>query len=489
MDLDIVIQSLRGKDASAVDKMLDKINLSEEDRATVKKRLGLNPTAPKQIVLPKEDMSYVMSIANPTIRVGLRSLMLETDWSTPAKKFVSRVYDEFGSSQESLDVEIVKTILGEVGLPRAEVETYAERAASLAKLTDHVQINYLIQQISKRAMKIHMQKQVEEFLNNPSQVDSFVDRVVELKRLASYAYIPRIDLKGITPADLRETVDLETLKSFFPFINQALPGGGYLTGQIVMINAVPGGGKTTWMLNEAVYAARQGKKVFYLSLGDMMPQDFLIKITGIVTGTNVAGVLHDLETLWYNEAVQNVIGNIDISVLPAGSLSVDELYSATTSTASGMDYDVIIVDYDSNLKIEGDYSMYERGRVVYETLSAIARDEPNKLVLVGSQIKQAYWDSDLVPLEAAAESSNKQAVVDVMITLGKNPASKRELKPELVHAGYVNIAKARRGIIVPSSYHPYMLTTSGRIIPISEAEYAGLYPASVDEKKKRRNRA
>jgi len=482
-DIEAIVSTLKGKPKEKVLEVLKKMRLSNEDMNTVLERLGYKPSG--KIFIPTDDLGYLMALANPTIRTGLKSLVLTTPWAPQVRSFVERIYDEFGSSDGPISREVIEFILLELGVPIVEAERLAKKAGELAQIEDHTQINYLIEEISRRAAKLIVNDYITQYANGKLPVKEFAKKVSELDSLTTYAHLPVMNIAEMTPSEvLKEYGGTDVIPSSFNFINQALPSGGYQRGQLVMVGAPPGTGKTTFLLNEAVFSAKHGNKVLYVSLGDMLPQDFFVKIIGIVKDLPVSHILMKIDELWRDKEVQEIARNLKISVLPAGSLTADQLYAAVSKKSTGEDYDVVIVDYDTNLKVEGDLSLYERGRLVYEALSAISRDEPYKLVFVASQVKRDKWGQDLIPLDAAADSSNKQAVVDLMLTIGKNPGKKKINDDSFVHAGYLNIAKARRGLSSPLSYTPYMLTASGRFIPITEARYQELYHRE-EEKRKR----
>jgi hypothetical protein len=80
--------------------------------------------------------------------------------------------------------------------------------------------------------------------------------------------------------------------------------------------------------------------------------------------------------------------------------------------------------------------MYESGGNVYNRIALFAVTNKSVLFIL-AQPKPSYWDKEVIPLEAAAESSKKQKIIDLMLTLG-SPSKTSSI-------GMLNIAKNRRG--------------------------------------------
>jgi len=128
------------------------------------------------------------------------------------------------------------------------------------------------------------------------------------------------------------------------------------------------------------------------------------------------------------------------------------------------EYDVFIVDYDSNFLYEGE-SMYDKGDKIYTALSNIS-DLPGKLVWVGSQPKQNFWDKELIGIEGLAESSRKQQIADFILTISKSSTG-----TGLNHIGRLNLCKNRRGVV---GYQYYFIDKSGEFFIIPKDEYTTL---------------
>ena len=164
--------------------------------------------------------------------------------------------------------------------------------------------------------------------------------------------------------------------------------------------------------------------------------------------------------------------NIDIVVYPVGAISMDGLRQSIYNwqKEKKIHYDVIIIDYDSNLKQPAD-NMYESYGVIYDQAKNLAQVNKS-VVFIASQPAKAFWKNELVPLEACSESSKKQMIIDILITIGR---------PEGCNTGIrkVFIPKNRRGK-ENEIIHAKMNGDTGFMYEISQEEYEKLKKEGYD---------
>lgn len=165
-------------------------------------------------------------------------------------------------------------------------------------------------------------------------------------------------------------------------------------------------------------------------------------------------------------------GNIDIVVYPVGAISMDGLRQSIYNwqKEKGIHYDVIIIDYDSNLKQPAD-NMYESYGIIYDQAKNLAQVNKS-VVFIASQPAKAFWKNEMVPLEACSESSKKQMIIDILITIGR---------PEGCNTGIrkVFIPKNRRGK-ENEIIHAKMNGDTGFMYEISQDEYEKLKKEGYD---------
>lgn len=217
--------------------------------------------------------------------------------------------------------------------------------------------------------------------------------------------------------------DPTIIKSSLEPVNRSLMFGGYKYGDLVAIIAAPGTGKTSILVNEGASAARQGFNVLHLFIGDMNNYDGWIRyascLTGVMQSDLVAMGLEKQIEFINNYNRLGYMSKITVLGLPAESFSTNQLIKKikTLQRKKSVKFDLVIVDYPDNLTGENE-NMYLSGGSIYNKLSGFAQKN-RSAVLVASQPKLAYYSSEIIPLEGAAESSKKQQNLDMMITFGK----------------------------------------------------------------------
>lgn len=305
---------------------------------------------------------------------------------------------------------------------------------------------------------------LNEFKGNP---DILIQKFKEIKDFSVDSTVYKIvSLNDLNIDKLIEEQGIAVgLESSLDFINKSTPWGGYLLGQVIMVVAAPGSGKTLLMMNEIISFLRQGKKVFWISLADMFELDFIIRMSAIVTKTEYFKVA-TAPSKYFNENVRKLTENLKLLVLPANFISPEEIVTLVNTRINNEGgCDVIVIDYDSNVKKASD-NLYLEGDAVYNAGFHLARpaDKKYRLVFIASQPKIFYWDKEKLPKESAGESSRKQAIVDMMLTVGRNPNIRHH------HAGIMTVAKNRRGIEGASS--PYEVANYGEFLQIDQSRYS-----------------
>jgi hypothetical protein len=237
----------------------------------------------------------------------------------------------------------------------------------------------------------------------------------------------------------KKIIKLEKSTPVYDVINVENNNNFLLKNGTVAHNCVapPKVGKTTFLCQEGAFTAKNGLKVVHICLGDMDNIDVVCKYTSVLTNEPMEVITED-PTKYFNEypVVKETFKNVRISCFPAGELGVRELLGHLRQLKRKFNFDMAIVDYDSNIAPPKGENMYEVGGIIYTALKGFAEKE-RCCILVGSQPKINFWDTELLPMESASESSRKQHAIDMMITMGRNKDCK--------HLGTLNIPAVRRG--------------------------------------------
>jgi len=247
--------------------------------------------------------------------------------------------------------------------------------------------------------------------------------------------------------------------------------------------AAPGKGKTSFLINEGASAARQGKTVLNIFLGDMLEYDGFVRYVSCISEKHQDSIsfmedeaqLQLIQSL--NTTHKNILDRIDILAYPANKLTADQLFEIIyeIQKKKGLTYDMVIVDYADNLIPEMDTS-YESWGAVYNKLALFSRVN-NSVVMVASQPSKGYFSEEMIPLEGAAESAKKTHVADVVLTLG--------LVTKTANVGSMYLAKVRRGrtgcFIRFKTKFEYC-----QIVEIKEDEYVATAQKFLDEEPKKK---
>lgn len=413
------------------------------------------------------ELFYACALAHMIIRSHLQSYMHEMQFTSKMAEQVTRFFLQDGQMFRpyrpielhsallpfALDTEILKVIT---------------QCNEFRDIEDDRSVDVILQGFQSFYQSRRVSEVVAEHKENPG---ALIDHIAAIRQV-SFAPITVYRLSDLDVATVLQE-DMGGKEAVLPtsleVVKGAMPAGGHMRGQLVMVCAAPGTGKSLLLIHEALAMLREGYNVYFLALGDMMRLDFFVRLTAIVKDIKLADATLNIKTYWDDE-MRDLTRNLRFSVLPPAHMDVYTMRNAIEMTISQEEaIDCLICDYDANFANRTlAQSMYDEGEAVYNVLAGLARptDQPHRLVLVASQPKQYFWEQEEIPLEAAAESSRKQAIVDTMITMGKSP----HIKPQ--HAGVIAIKKARRGRVGDRMF--YLRTDSGRFRELDQQEYLNL---------------
>lgn len=288
---------------------------------------------------------------------------------------------------------------------------------------------------------------------------------------------PRFKIEDITASfDVDEISALlspeNSLKSSLKCINDSSPNKGYFPNELVTVSAAPGTGKTQFLFTEALNFIRQGKRVFYIALGDMVNYFITIRLMcmydRISPNEAYMNLKNYLTEFRKNETIRD---NFKFVCLESGKFTHKDVFNFLAVLAASNDYDVYMVDYDGNFAPETD-NMYKEGGGAYDGAINVCRVF-NKLGFVASQPKIGYWNNEALGKECLAESSRKQQITDSIVTFGiKQGVPNR--------CGLCQIVKRRNGDVMFRI--PWAAADSGQIVQIDNDMYGELLGHEGQEK-------
>jgi replicative DNA helicase len=302
---------------------------------------------------------------------------------------------------------------GDIGYVKDKTLDFCKRQAfkgALEKSVDLIQGENFEQVIDlmKNAVSIGMQ--------NSSGHDFFEDieaRFVKINRNAVPTGFDRLDKKDIFK-------------------------GGLGRGEIGVVTANTGVGKSHWLVALGANAMRAGKNVLHYTF------ELTETAVGLRYDSNLCGIpsndVQDNKELVKETYQDKGLGRLIIKEYPTGSASVVTLRNHIEKLAlKGFKPNVIIIDYADIMKSTRSYdSLRHELKLIYEELRNLAM-ELDIPVWTASQANRDSAQSDIVGLENMSEAYGKAMVADVVISLSRKAAEKS------TGVGRLFIAKNRAG--------------------------------------------
>lgn len=378
----------------------------------------------------------------------------------PSLNEISLLVSDMCSKSEDIQYEDVKGVLQELYETKISSEDFLYE-----KVIDFIRRNKIEGTINKVANYIQGDEIDLEDVSRDLTEDLSVS--LNLNRDTTYQLSDITQIGKIREQALGDSDNPMLIPFFIKAVNDKMQYKALPPGTLNMISASPGSGKTTLMINQGMYVAQQGFNVLHIFLGDMSLYDgtlrYISNISGVDTNKLVDFSVKELQQFIAKYNMTGVLANIWISSYAQCELTATKLIEEIQAQQKNnrVHFDMIIVDYDENISKDDEDNIYESGGLIYNKLGLFAVTN-RSVVFIVAQPKQAYWSQEVIPLEATAESSKKQKIIDTMITMGKPSRSSK--------VGTLFIAKNRRGE-VGDTFKIKINGANSRIEHISFAEY------------------
>ena len=238
-------------------------------------------------------------------------------------------------------------------------------------------------------------------------------------------------------------------------------GGGLGRGEIGVITANTGIGKSHFLVCLGANAMRVGKNVVHYTF------ELSETAVGIRYDSNLCGIPSNDVRERKDEVLEKYqdsdLGRLIIKEYPTGSASVNTIRSHIEKlTLKGFIPSVIIIDYADIMRSSKSYdSLRHELKLIYEELRNLAMDMSIP-IWTASQANRDSAKADIVGLENMAEAYGKAMVADVVISMTRKALEKS------TGAGRLYIAKnraGRDGLVFPI----HINTATSRIELLDEA--------------------
>ena len=344
---------------------------------------------------------------------------------------VNVIKEELGSNEDDiLRDQIIEFLLrvktnphpGDIGYVKDKTLDFCKRQAFKGALEKSVD---LIQGENFEAVIELMKNAVSIGMPNSSGHDFFEDieaRFIKVNRNAVPTGFPRLDEKDIFK-------------------------GGLGRGEIGVITANTGVGKSHWLVAMGANAMRAGKNVLHYTF------ELTETAVGLRYDSNLCGIpsndVQDNKELVKEVYESKSLGRLIIKEYPTGSASVVTLRNHIEKLAlKGFKPNVLIIDYADIMKSTRSYdSLRHELKLVYEELRNLSM-EMDIPIWTASQANRDSAQSEIVGLENMSEAYGKAMVADVVVSISRKAAEKS------TGFGRLFIAKnraGRDGIVFPIS--------------------------------------
>lgn len=221
------------------------------------------------------------------------------------------------------------------------------------------------------------------------------------------------DIKKRLKKDFRKPV------SILPGLDKYI-GGGVAGGELFVVMAPTGGGKSMFLVRNGVSALKSGKKVVY----------FTLELAEEIVGQRFDACFNDIPLRNVSdfeevimETVNDIAINLKIKNFPDGTATIHTLYAYLDWLKCNENFvaDLIIVDYADNMKPlqKGEQVRHELVDI-YKALRAMAI-EFGVPVLTASQTSGDGYSKKEIDLGMTAEAKSKNNIADLVVGFGRDP--------------------------------------------------------------------
>ena len=218
-----------------------------------------------------------------------------------------------------------------------------------------------------------------------------------------------------------------------------LMDGGLAPGELGVVMAPAGIGKSWMLINIGANAVRAGKTVIHYTL-ELNENYVGQRYDSVLTGINAQTLKHHQDTV--EEKMRSLTGGLIVKYYPTKSVGVMALKAHIEKTImQGKTPDLIIVDYGDLLKVNTKKDKHEALEDLYEELRGMA-GEYKIPVWTASQAGRSALEEDIIEADKIASSYGKVMVADFLMSLS------RKVEDKMSGTGRGHVIKNRFGQMV-----------------------------------------
>jgi archaellum biogenesis ATPase FlaH len=213
--------------------------------------------------------------------------------------------------------------------------------------------------------------------------------------------------------------------------------GGLGSGELGVVIAPTGAGKSMVLVHLGTEALKLGKTVIHYTL-ELADSVVASRYDSCLTGIEIRDLYTFKEQIF--ESVQNLPGKLIVKEYPTKSASTNTLkLHLEKLKMRGIQPEMIIVDYGDLLKpISSQREKRQELETIYEELRGIAQ-ENNCPVWTASQTNRSGLNAEVITMESISEAFNKCFVADFICSVS------RTIEDKASNGGRIFVAKNRNG--------------------------------------------
>ena len=215
--------------------------------------------------------------------------------------------------------------------------------------------------------------------------------------------------------------------------------GGLGQGELVVVVAPTGAGKSHVLVHLGAQALKQGKNVVHFTL-ELADTAVAQRYDACLTGFQLDDLVNQKEAVY--DEIKEIDGQLIVKEYPTKSVSPVTLKNHLEKIRqTEMEIDMIIVDYGDLLKsstVRKNSEKRHELESIYEELRGIGQEFGCPIV-TASQTNRKGLNEEVITMESIAEAFNKCFVADLIISLS------RTIKDRNCNIARIFVAKNRNG--------------------------------------------
>lgn len=211
-------------------------------------------------------------------------------------------------------------------------------------------------------------------------------------------------------------------------LDDILDGGGLGKGEVMMIIALTGYGKTNIATQLAVNTVKNGRNALYITLEEKIDR-MSMRLESNLTGFNskmfydeVGQLKEDLyDKVQERYKNQQLFGELFISKHNPQQVTIDMLEQIIVDTKirKGINIDQVVIDYPALMKLPGSMSdTHEAEGILFEEIRALAQKYSFVCVTL-EQANRGAWNADVVNASNIEGSKRKLNACELVLSLNR----------------------------------------------------------------------